>query len=264
MIRILLRLILIQCFLIFIGAQYANAEIKKFYIGEIFPFIYNAESGETVGAAIEVVTEMMAAINEPVGLESFHSISWPRAIEDVETREGMAIFCLGRTAQRENRFKWVGPIANINIGLVAKKSSLISIDSNADIKLFEIGVVRNSSPHLILEKLGMPRGRLTQLIDNQQQFRMLAEGRVDLITQADVAASFFIEEMGLETRDFEMVYILKKLPLYIAINKNMPDSYIEKLQEALKRLKRKGTTGKSRYDEILSKHSGGEILQLAD
>ncbi|QGY40802.1 transporter substrate-binding domain-containing protein [Pseudodesulfovibrio cashew] len=249
---------LFGCAVLLLFSTPVSAGNFRFYVGELFPYVIRVGPDGYAGAAVDVVSEIMAEAGSPVEPGDLARISWPRAIDDVESSMNMGIFCMARTPLRENLFKWVGPIAHLKLGLIGRKSSRMTIRNFADLAHHEIGVIRNSGPHTMLTAEGVPAANLTLLLDNEQQFRMLHEGRVDLITQADVAAPYYLREMGLNPDEYEMVYVLKELDLYVAFNKNTPDRFIRRVQAALDAMKKPDVQGSSRFQRILDRYTQGK------
>lgn len=250
-----IRCALLICFLCFLSPQSSFAGDLTVYIGRVPPFTYLDETGIARGAAVDVVLELMSEIGEPIERKNIKHLSWARAVEDTETIPGTMLFCMARTPQREDKFKWVGPIAELNLGLVAEKTRNIVIRKKVDVQKYQLGVIRNSAPLQILESTyEIPPSKLTLLPTDELQFKMLKERRVDLITQADTAAPTFIKKLGLDSKDFEMVHVMKHLKLFVAFNKQTDDSLIQNLQNALAKMKQPNSGGKSRYAEIMAHH----------
>lgn len=152
-------------------------------------------------------------------------------------------------------FKWVGPVAELKLGLVARKDSCISVEKVEDLQQYSIGVVRNSAPaHLLMNDYGLTADQLEYLKGDVLQFRMLEAGRVDLITQADTATPNWLKQLGMVQSEYEMVHVLKRLQLYLVFNKQTDDKLIDGLQSALARMKLKDSDGLSRHDRILGKY----------
>lgn len=255
--------VLITLLLLFLAPLAAGAEGFSVYIGKVPPFTYLDKSGIARGAAVDVVAELMETAGEPIRKEAIKSISWARAVEDVETTPGTMIFGMARTPQRENKFKWVGPIAELNLGLVAEKRRHLVIRRKEDVKQYRLGVIRNSAPLQILESAyGMHRSNMTLLTNDPSQFKMLKERRVDMITQADTAAPYWLKKESLNPADYEMVHIMKHLKLYVALNWTTEDALINKLQHALDEMKTTRGSGKSRYDTIMESHLGSAPIAV--
>lgn len=225
-----------------------------FYVGEIYPFTVVSGSKVT-GAAVDIVSELMGALEKPVEQTDIHSINWARSLEIVETTPNTGLFLVARTPQRENNFKWVGPVAELKLGLVARKDSRITIETAEDLQQYSIGVVRNSAPaDLLKSEYGLSEDHLVFLKGDTLQFRMLEARRVDLITQADTAAPNWLKKLGMDQSEYEMVHVMKRLQLYLVFNRQTDDKFIDGLQNALARMKLKDSDGMSQHDRILGNY----------
>lgn len=244
-----------------IMGTHALANEFTVYAGKVFPFTMVDAKGHVTGAAVDVVKAIMDKAGSPIDVDAIRTISWARAVEDTETVPGTMLFCMARTPQREERFKWVGPVAEVNLGLVAKVSSTIIINTPDDLKKYRIGAIRNSAPVDILEKkYRIPPSDLTLLSSDILQFRMLDSRRVDMITQADTAAPMWLEKINADQADFEMVYVLKELKLYVAFNKETDDRVVRRIQAALDELKAPGDDGESRYSRIMNRYLSQGVM----
>jgi len=255
----LMVIVFLQC--VFVIAPARAGEFRA-YVGEIPPLIYLDADGVARGAVVDVVVEAMKMAGNPIDQDKdIKAISWARAIEDVEHTSGTMIFCMARTQQREGRFKWVGPVAELNVGLVAMKHSSVSISDKEDVRKYRVGVIRSSGPVDILEsEYGVLKENLTQVASDELQFKMLEAGRVDLITQADIAAPVLIREMGMPSGAYEMVHVLRHLYLYVAFNKQTDDELLQKVREALSELRASEDGAPSHYEKFLQRHAPEEPL----
>jgi len=236
-------------------ANCANAGGITYYVGKVSPFTMQENDGTVRGAAVDMVRLIMEKVGSPVADNDMLVVSWARAVEDTETTPGTALFCLARTAPRETRFKWAGPIATLKLGLVARKRDKLIIHAPSDILKYKVSVIRNSAPaQILMDEYDIPYDSLTFLKDDELQFKMLTDGRVDLIAQADVAAPDWIRRLDLNQADYEMVHVIKQLDLYLAFNKQTGDAFVAQVQAALDDLKKPGPDGRSRYDAILAKY----------
>lgn len=249
-------LILMTVWAVVLSVGSVRAQPLTVYVGKVPPFTDVDHQGKVFGAAVDVVAEVMAEAGNPVDVGAMRSISWARAVEEVETKPGTMIFGMARTPQRENRFKWVGPIARLNLGLVGKRRPRIEINSPEDLRKYRLGVIRNSAPaHILEQQYGIKPWNMTMIKSDELQFRMLEANRVDLISQADTAAPFWLRLMGMAPEDYEMVYVLKELELYMAFNKATDDALLQKVQSAVDAMKRSPSGGgPSRYAVIMQRY----------
>lgn len=77
--------------------SHGMAEELVFYVGKVYPFTIVDQDGLVSGAAVDVVSEIMEKTGNPIDVSKFKVISWARAVEETETHEGTAIFCMART-----------------------------------------------------------------------------------------------------------------------------------------------------------------------
>ncbi|WP_207262564.1 transporter substrate-binding domain-containing protein [Desulfovibrio sp. Huiquan2017] len=237
---------------------FAEAQPFTFYVDEVPPFISIADKGLISGMAVDVVRELMASVGQPVWQGNIRHINWARAIRTVETTSGTALFALVRTPRREKAFKWVGPIAKLNLGLVAHKPFGAALRGLEDLSNYRIGVVRDSGPsHILASEFGIPEATQVKVKNALIQFRMLRAGRVDLITQADTAVPVILREIGMNPAEFEMACVLKPLELYLAFNPSVDDLLVARLQAELEDMKREDENGVSRYGMIMNRFLEG-------
>lgn len=226
----------------------------SFYVGEIHPFVLLGENGGIYGAAVDVVKEIMRGVGKPVEAGDMQSISWARAQEIVKTKPAHGLFCMARTSQREEHYAWVGPIAELKLGLIARKSAKIVIEEPSDIRKYRIGVVRSSGPqHILMNSYGLAAGAMELVKGSDIQLRMLGAGRVDLVTQPDIGSPEELRKQGMNPDEFEMVHVIKHLKLYVAFNKDTNAELIQRMQKVLDAMK-SGPKGKSRYDRITGEY----------
>lgn len=240
-------------------------ETFEAYSGDLQPFNYVNNAGVFDGLAVEVLRRISSRAGCPVQPRMIREISWARALDDVATGQGDIIFSLVRTPEREELFQWVGPLGQLRLGLVAQKRETIRISSRAELLNQRIGVVRGSAPASLLEDmLGADPPNMKRLVGNEQQFRMLEEGRVDLVTQSAAAAPQILDDMGLNPDDFEMVYVLSEYPLYYALSPDADSAMITRMQKELDAMKIPGEDGTSEYERIRKQYMTGGGMALVE
>ena len=234
------------------------------YAGDLPPFHYAGEDSKQVeGVSIDILKIIMRTSGIKFHPELVRMAPWARAIKETELRPDHMLLGVAKTEERAPLFKWIGPLCTVRMGLVAKKSRHIRIHSADDIPKYSIGVINNSAPASLLhESVGIPMDRLALLTENLQQFRMLEAERVDLITHVDTVAPYFMRRLGYNPDDYEMVFVMKELPLYIVVNRFTDDAVVEALQHALDDMKQHPPRGVSQYDAILRVHLGGQALEV--
>ncbi|MEN0107656.1 MAG: hypothetical protein AAGC84_14685, partial [Pseudomonas sp.] len=90
------------------------------------PGEYQEPSGRVTGPTAEMVRELMRRAGEQAEIE-LHP--WKRGYEYALTTQPVALFETARTRERENLFKWVGPIKRISRGLYALEENAQPLES---------------------------------------------------------------------------------------------------------------------------------------
>ena len=190
-----------------------------------------------------------------VRLFSFHNIRllpWARGYKNLLEKKNTCLFATTRTAEREKKFKWVGPISPTTISLTARRDSNIKINSVEDIKKYSVGVAINDIGEQLLVNAGIELEKLdrsggTDVIHNS--INKLKLKRIDLFSYEENVVKWEIKKKGFNPNEYETVYTLKKAELYYAFNINTPDTLIQKFQAALDELKKEGI-----YQKILDNY----------
>jgi ABC-type amino acid transport substrate-binding protein len=170
------------------------------------------------------------------------------------TEENSVLFSTTRSEHRESLFKWVGPIAGINIVVLARKDSNIEINKAMDMADYRIGVIRDDIGEQSLLSMGIPRDSMQEASYVTILAEQLKKKRIDLLVYSQRAAFWWSKQADIDPNIFEAVYLIRQGETYFAFNKETDSEYIEKLQHGLDMLKQPNGTLKSRYQEILDKY----------
>lgn len=226
----------------------ASTNINSYKIlTESYPPYNYQEEGDLKGISVEILDKILEKIKADLSKNDVELLSWARAYNITLRKSDTMFFSTTRTDQRENLFKWVGPITKTEIALVTNKD--ITINKISDLKNYKIGVVRNDIGESLLYTNGVSRKNISAVDSLEQNIRKLDTKRIDLIAYESNVIFWKLKRMEYRVDDFKKVYKLSEGDLYYAFNKNTPESIIEKFQKALEELKEDGTVNK-----ILSKY----------
>ena len=136
---------------------------------ENLPPLNFVRDGQLVGPSVEIVEE----IQKRVGItETIYVYPWARAYKRALQEENIVLFSMTHTADRQDKFKWVGPLATKRDILVARKGSGIIIDTLDDARAVErLGTLRDDSREQFLKINGFKN--LELVADEQQNARKL-------------------------------------------------------------------------------------------
>lgn len=226
----------------FLFASESSGKIQ--FLTENFPPFNYQENGGVKGISVDILVEILKKTNSPIPREDIHVLPWARGYNILRTKEHTCLFSTMRSAERENLFKWVGPISPINNGLIALKNRQLKIEDIEDIKELKIGVGIDDVGEQLLVDKGIGIRTLDRIggvgLVRQNILKMRA-GRIDVFSYNLKVLQWEAKKMGLNPADFEMVYTLQAGELYYAFNIKTPDEIIMHFQNALDELKKDGT-----------------------
>jgi len=107
----------------------------------VYPPYQIDQNGKMTGVNTEIVRAIFQDAEIPFEIKY---VPWSRAQKIVgdDSLKDSAIYCLGRNAQREPKYKWVGVYFYQKVGFLTLKNSGVKITSLDDVKKYLIGLVR--------------------------------------------------------------------------------------------------------------------------
>ncbi|MBK3918556.1 transporter substrate-binding domain-containing protein [Pseudomonas stutzeri] len=158
---------------------------------------------------------------------------WSRLQKLGEKTPGFAVFSLSRTPEREPKYKWVGPLSEIQIVLLKTPESQVQVSSLEDARQNRIGSKDGSvgSQYLINRGIEVQ----SSLIDTPAK---LKAGQFDLWATTNPSGEYEAKQAGVGP--LVVALTLSRVDLYLALNKETPDAVVEKLQRTLDQMKQEG------------------------
>ncbi|MFI8609464.1 substrate-binding periplasmic protein [Pseudomonas sp. NPDC077649] len=231
----------------------ARAEVDPDYsvvlLTENFPPYNMAINGKNFaqednidGIAVDIVREMFKRAGVKYSLTL--RFPWDRIYKLALEKPGYGVFVTARLPEREQLFKWVGPIGPDDWVMLAKGDSPISLNNLDEAKQYKVGAYKGDAiaEHLV-EKGLQP---LTALRDQENAKKLMA-GQIDLWATGDPAGRYLAKQEGIS--GLKTVLRFDSAELYLALNKEMPDEIVAKLQAALDQMRAEGFV-----DDILNSY----------
>ena len=217
----------------------------KFYIDYSGEIRGKANSGRRA-FQIELIREMMTIVgHQPKILEIF---PFKRGLKTLLDNPNIAFFNVNRTADREDRVKWVGPLQSNVISLYEATNYPKGIKTLEEAKKVELICVLNGSNYAdYLVDNGFTNMHLSN--SHESCFRMLINGRVSLTIIADSGFLEVIKTTGTQKNAIKQSFDLFENRSYLAMSNNIPDTVVQEWQEALDRLKKTG-----RYNLLIQQY----------
>ncbi len=226
------------------------------------PYNFVSADNKVTGQSTEIVQEILNKLGKPaVGIKI---IQLAEGLAFAEKGPAVAIYSINRTAQRENRFKWVGSIGSYEQALFAKKGSGIRLHSLDDAKDVNglIGVYKGDAGNYYLQSQGFTN--LDESQNDIEALRKLMNGKISMWLGGREGLVITAASAGVNINDLEMLLPVMHSELYIAFSKDTPDPVIKSWQDTLDSLKTvKGPDGKTFYERVVDKYSDAYFLKQA-
>ncbi|SDK68747.1 amino acid ABC transporter substrate-binding protein, PAAT family [Pseudomonas delhiensis] len=222
----------------------AHAEISPDYsmvaLTENFPPYNMAINGKNFaqednidGIAVDIVREMYkrAGIKYSMTLR----FPWERIYKLALEKPDYGVFVTARLPERENAFKWVGPIGPDDWVLLARGDSPIALKSLDEAKKYKVGAYKGDAMAGYLAEHGFEP---VLALRDQENAGKLQKGEIDLWASGDPAGRYLAKQVGVG--GLKTVLRFNSDQLFLALNRETPDEVVQKLQAALDKMRAEG------------------------
>lgn len=234
--------ITVLCFSFTISAKMLNV-----YTEEFPPYQVRLSPKNITGISTTLVKGLLDEVNIPYKI---HVLPWYRSYHNALKEKNALLYSVARTKEREDIFKWIMPLCDINVSFFWRKdNNKISISSVKDAKKYVVSVASGQPSELYLKKHGFSTDdNLVILASHEQGLGLLSKGRVDVIFAADLFIKNLTQEEffnKLKLESFTIKALSKKL--YLAANKSSDPNLIQSLKRTAKL-----QMNKSKKDKVCS------------
>ncbi|MGE8180883.1 MULTISPECIES: substrate-binding periplasmic protein [Pseudomonas] len=194
------------------------------------------------GIAVDIVREMFKRADVTYSLTL--RFPWERIYKLALEKPGYGVFVMARLPDREKLFKWVGPIGPDDWIMLAKADSKISLETLDQARKYKIGAYKGDAIAETLAKQGL---KPIVVLRDQDNAKKLVSGQIDLWATGDPAGRYLARQEGVN--GLKTVLRFNSAELYLALNKDVPDDVVAKLQAALDQLRKEGVV-----DDIMARY----------
>ncbi|VVO00653.1 hypothetical protein PS712_02643 [Pseudomonas fluorescens] len=203
----------------------------------------NFAQGENIdGIATDIVREIFKRADITYSLTL--RFPWERVYKLALENPGYGAFVMARLPDRERLFKWVGPIGPDDWIMLAKADSKITLETLDDARKYKIGAYKGDAIATTLARQGL---NPVVVLRDQDNAKKLVNGQIDLWATGDPAGRYLARQEGVS--GLKTVLRFNSAELYLALNKDVPDETVAKLQAALDQLRKDGVV-----DDIMAKY----------
>lgn len=204
------------------------------------PYQYE-ENKQLKGISVDLLALMLKHVGSTQTVSDMKIVPWARGMLLLKSEKNTVLFLTTRTAERNDQFKWVGPVFKNRSFIIALKSNHISIKNKDELRKLRSAAVRGDVSSAYLNKMGMPKQNLALANNSSSVVRMLSFNRTDIIIDNWDNFSSIVSELGLNISDFEVVGEAYADDVSYAFNIQTEDEVVERLQQALDLLTKDGS-----------------------
>ncbi len=201
------------------------------YMTEDYPPENYLDNGRLKGYAVEILKAMWKKMGVPE--QEIKVLPWARGYDMALKQPNHMLFSMARNPERENLFKWVGPIYHADAELFSLAEKSIKINNINDAKKFRIGVIRNDIGETLLKEAGFPDSSFSKVKSLKQLIMMLKTGRIDMISTNEASLKNEIKRDKSLSIRYKSVWFVGKISVYYAFSRSTEDEIVNRFQKAL-------------------------------
>ncbi|WP_348727744.1 transporter substrate-binding domain-containing protein [Rheinheimera texasensis] len=214
---------------------------------EVSPPHQTVDNGKVGGLTTAVVAELL----QQAGLSASYEVyPWARAFRIAATTPDVLIYNMARTPEREAQFEWIGIVTRYKFGLLKlSRRDDIQISQLADIKHYVVGAQREDfSAEWLKNAAKQPAQKLELQPDVLETWRLLVNGKLDLMIDDPQAIDDMLHQHQLERSDVEFVLFPQELEqqTWIALKKGSSPALVQRLRRAYQQIE-----GGSAYQQAM-------------
>ncbi|WP_159970674.1 transporter substrate-binding domain-containing protein [Pseudomonas sp. 8Z] len=216
----------------------ARADALRLLTEDAAPLSFRRD-GQLEGLSVAVVRALIARTGDDARIEL---MPWTRAIHLTENQADTGLFSTVRTAEREARFQWVGPILVGTTRFYSMKSRKLNISTLQDAAASgPLAVPKRWYTYEVLSSQGF--SNLYGVSSARQMLTMLKFGRVNLIATEDLTLSYELASVGLRPDDLTEHLPLMRSAYYIAFSTRTDPARVARWRQALVAMHKDGSLG---------------------
>lgn len=233
------------------------------YAGPNPPFNFR-DKGEVKGLGVDLLNASLSSIRPTLSQEEIKLDVWRDMYAAALAHPSSFLISTARLKEREALFQWVGPLATVKLGFIAKKTTTLPKGNLKQIasKLKIATIKETAAERMLFQMLGADANvSVIRLSTPLQGYKMLEYGRIDALVYTDLPFVYHLVTEAQDPNQYHMMYLLEESYYYIAAGKDVPKSQIAMMQTQLDRLKDKDNSGSSAYERIMKTYLKGAVLQ---
>lgn len=200
-----------------------SAQNLSIYTEDDPPLNYLDSDSKLTGLSVEIVREIQRRVgnSDPIQL-----VPWARGLNRLNSGPLVMLFSMGRTAERNEAYQWIGPIYENTYFLYSLAAAPFQLSSLEEARqLTSIGVYNNDIRDQVLTALGFTN--LSRQVNNESLIRMLFAGRLDAIAASKDGIGPLVEKTGHSVDEVRQQLKFLIAQLYIGVSLDTPVSIVQ-------------------------------------
>lgn len=214
------------------------------------PFNYRNDQGNVDGIATRIVE---AALRQTGLHANFRLLPWARALAEARYRPGHCVYSATRSPDRENSFRWVGPLVTNHWMVYGGLGRALEVNSLDDLANLRVGGFRDD---VIADYVAAQGINVLLATTDRENLRRLQAGMIDVWITGREPATVMAQQTGIPV---QLLHEFNETGMYLACHPDVPESQLNALQSAVDDLRSDGTMAAIRADvyEALSVRPAG-------
>lgn len=209
------------------------------FVTEDSPPFNMMEKGQVSGISSLIVREALRRS----GIEGhFTMLPWARAQMLTRKHADTCMYSAVRTPEREPQFLWIGPLAEDQITLFARRDNPVQLSSLADARRYRVGSYVGDAYGNYVERQGLPLDRSPADANNLPK---LMAGHIELWVAGSIVGAYRARQAGLSDQVRVALVVpaddLKATQVWLACHPGIDPLVFNKLKEAVKSVLDDGT-----------------------
>jgi len=205
------------------------------------PFNMSGTAGRAVGLSTEIILQLMqeAHVDFKIEVEP-----WKRAILEAEKVPDTCVYSMSRTAEREAKYFWVGPLVSNEWAIFAKVGALTYPSAIGEVKGGTIGSYAGDA---IVDYLQARDYRVDVAQNDDVNPNKLLSGRIDYWATGRLIGLYRLKQQNID--NIKPIFVFNKTDMYLACNLRSAPALIARLRGTLAEMRRRGDVERiySRY-----------------
>ena len=131
----------------------------RYYTEQYPPYNY-IENGQIKGVSVELLSAITQKLGAQATPSQINLTAWTDGYQEALTQNNPVLFSTVRLPERENLFKWAGPICTYQYALFAGWDTTTAVNNTVELKNYRIGVITDDAAIPLLLAAGVDRSHL--------------------------------------------------------------------------------------------------------